>query len=195
MQMVLTKRGIAAVLALVLIGALYVFASGDASREALPQVSAASVDYFLKIPGVPGESTDEGHKDWINLLSYSWGMSNSGGATGGGGGAGKASFGDITFVKEVDKSTPLLLEACADGRNIRDVQFNVRKPGAATDFYSVRLEGARCSVLQQEGDQSTPPTEEVAFYYNKITFEYYPQDKKGAIGEPVIREVEVDGTL
>ena len=38
----------------------------------------ASVDYFLKIEGVDGESTDGKHKNEIDVLSWSWGESNSG---------------------------------------------------------------------------------------------------------------------
>ena len=34
---------------------------------------AAQADYFLKIPGVDGESTDAGHKNEIEILSWSWG--------------------------------------------------------------------------------------------------------------------------
>ncbi len=34
-----------------------------------------AVDMFLKIDGIPGESTDSKHKDWIEVLSYSFGAS------------------------------------------------------------------------------------------------------------------------
>ncbi len=32
-----------------------------------------AVDYFLKIDGIAGESTDDKHKEWIDVLSFSWG--------------------------------------------------------------------------------------------------------------------------
>jgi hypothetical protein len=38
----------------------------------------AAVDYFLEIEGVEGESTSEEHKGQIEIISFSWGMSNSG---------------------------------------------------------------------------------------------------------------------
>jgi len=31
-------------------------------------------DYFLKLDGIPGESTDAKHKDEIELVSFSWGV-------------------------------------------------------------------------------------------------------------------------
>ena len=50
----------------------------------------AAVDYFLKIDGVDGESTDDKHKGEIDILSWSWGVQQSGTmAHGGGGGEGK----------------------------------------------------------------------------------------------------------
>ncbi len=34
-------------------------------------------DAFLKIDGIPGESTDDKHKDWIEILSFSHGLSQA----------------------------------------------------------------------------------------------------------------------
>ena len=48
-----------------------------------------AVDMFLKMDGIKGESVDDKHKDEIDVLSWSWGMSQSGSAhMGGGAGAG-----------------------------------------------------------------------------------------------------------
>jgi hypothetical protein len=33
-------------------------------------------DAFLKIDGIPGESTDDKHKDWIEILSFAHGLNN-----------------------------------------------------------------------------------------------------------------------
>ena len=38
----------------------------------------AAVDMFLKIDGIKGESQDKTHKEEIELLSFSWGVSNAG---------------------------------------------------------------------------------------------------------------------
>ena len=51
---------------------------------------------FLKLNGVDGESKDKTHKKEIDVLSWSWGMANSGTAhVGGGAGAGKVSVQDL----------------------------------------------------------------------------------------------------
>ena len=70
----------------------------------------AQVDYFLKIDGVQGESVDSKHKGEIDLESFSWGETSSGGqGAGGGGGAGKVSIQDFHFVMKLNKASPKLL--------------------------------------------------------------------------------------
>ena len=67
-------------------------------------------DIFAKIGDIKGESLDAKHKDEIEVLSFSWGVANSGAAApGGGGGAGKATFQDLSIVHRIDKATPKLL--------------------------------------------------------------------------------------
>ena len=61
--------GIAAVLILVAV------INPGAAPE--PVQAAAAVDYFLQIEGIDGESTDKDHKDEIDVLAWSWGMSQS----------------------------------------------------------------------------------------------------------------------
>jgi type VI secretion system secreted protein Hcp len=89
-----------------------------------------SVDVFLKIKGIPGESADGAHKDEIDVLSYSWGISQTGTMSyGGGGGAGKANFGDFNFMMRMNKATPKLMNACATGEHIGDAILSCRKAG------------------------------------------------------------------
>ena len=57
-----------------------------------------SVDYFLKIDGISGESVDAKHKDEIQLEAFSWGETNAAPAGGGGGGAGKVHVQDYNFT-------------------------------------------------------------------------------------------------
>src|SRR2546430_3152894 len=88
----------------------------------------AAVDFFLKIEGVDGESTDDKHKGEIDIESFSWGVSQSGShGAGGGGGAGKASFQDLHFHTHVDKSSPKLFLACATGEHFKKAVLTCRK--------------------------------------------------------------------
>jgi len=62
-------------------------------------------DIFAKIGDIKGESVDSKHKDEIEVLSFSWGVTNPGSISpGGGGGAGKATFQDLTIVHNIDKA-------------------------------------------------------------------------------------------
>src|SRR5215475_5550792 len=69
----------------------------------------AAVDYFLKIEGIEGESTDKTHKNSIQVESFSFGETQAGSAShGSGGGAGKVQMQDFHFVKKLDRASPSL---------------------------------------------------------------------------------------
>jgi type VI secretion system secreted protein Hcp len=145
---------------------------------------------FLKIDGIDGESTDDRHPREIELLSYSFGVSNSGSfPSGGGGGAGKASFQDFHFVSRTQKSSPRLFLACASGQHIKFATMTMRKAGNRTpDFYKVILSDVLVTSFQQgasaDGVESVP-TEQISLNFAKIEIDYTVQDAKGALGETV----------
>ena len=88
----------------------------------------AQVDYFLKVEGIDGESTDDKHKGEIDLESWSWGETNSGSfAAGGGGGAGKVVMQDLHVVSKMSKASPNLMIACATGQHIKKAVLTSRK--------------------------------------------------------------------
>ena len=65
-----------------------------------------AVDMFIKIGDIEGESADKVHAKEIDVLAWSWGMSQSGNMhQGGGGGAGKVSVQDLSLTKYIDKGT------------------------------------------------------------------------------------------
>jgi type VI secretion system secreted protein Hcp len=98
----------------------------------------AAVDYFLKLDGIAGESTDDKHKGEIDILSFSWGASNP--AAGSSGGGGKLSLQDIHFGKNVDVSSPLLLQNCANGQHIKSGLITCRKAGGGqVEFLKITM--------------------------------------------------------
>src|SRR3954471_6625325 len=99
-------------------------------------------DYLLEIDGIKGESKDDKHAGTIEISSFSWGATNSGSsASGTGGGAGKVSYQDIHFTTSVNKSSPLLMLACASGQHIKKAVLFVRKQGGdQQEFYTITLE-------------------------------------------------------
>jgi len=141
-------------------------------------------DIFAKIGTIQGESTDVKHKNEIEVLAWSWGVTQSGSmAYGGGGGAGKATFHDLSFTHHVDKATPLLLKACATGTHIPDATITVRKAGKGQQEYliirmtDVQISSVALSVA--EGAAST--AENVELQFAKVDLEYKPQKADGSL--------------
>jgi type VI secretion system secreted protein Hcp len=148
-------------------------------------------DYFLKIEGIKGESVDVRHKDWIELDSFSWGVSNSstaGSGAGTGMGTGKVSLQDFHFTMKVDKASPKLMLACATGKHIPTLQFTVARTdgatGGTTDYYVVTLTDCLVSSYKSNSPQPTagspagPLTASVTFNFMKIRWDYIAMDKE-----------------
>ena len=110
-----------------------------------------AVDIFLKLDGIKGESQDSKHKEEIDVMSYSFGASQSGTMSyGGGGGAGKVQFQDLSFTHRVDKSSPILFLHCANGAHIKEATLTNRKAGKEQQEYLVvKLYDVLVSSCQQ----------------------------------------------
>ena len=78
-----------------------------------------AIDMFLKVDGVTGESKDSNHTGWTDITSFNWGANQPGNmSVGGGGGAGKVNFADLSVNALIDKSTTAILKKCAIGKQI-----------------------------------------------------------------------------
>ena len=146
-----------------------------------------SVDMFLKIDGVKGESADAKHKDEIDVESWSWGETNAGSPSpGGGGGAGKVQFQDFHFVMRLNRASPSLAKACATGKHIKLATLTVRKAGKAQQEYLIFKFHDLLISSYQSGDSegSVAPLEQLSFNYAKVEMEYKPQKPDGTLGGP-----------
>lgn len=145
----------------------------------------AAVDYFLKIEGIDGESMDHKHKNEIQIESWSWGESNAGShGHGGGGGAGKVQMQDFHFVMKVNKSSPKLLLACANGEHIKSASLVCRKAGKEQqEFLKYKFEDLLISSYQTGGSGGSDivPTDQISFNFTKISVEYYTQKPDGGV--------------
>src|SRR3954451_2354830 len=150
-------------------------------------------DIFLKIEEIPGESQDDAHKGEIEILSYSWGLSQTGTVAGGGGGAGKASFQDVHFESTVSKASPLLAKFCATGEHIKKAVVVVRKAGERQiEFIKVTLEDVLVSSYQQAGSSGGDrPEDAFSLNYAKVEFDYFPQKADGSLDTPVVFNFDV----
>jgi type VI secretion system secreted protein Hcp len=149
----------------------------------------AQVDYFLKIEGVDGESTDDKHKKEIELESFSWGETNSGTAGhGAGAGAGKVAPQDFHIVKRVDKASPKLFIACATGEHFKKAVLVARKAGKEQQEYlKLTFEELIVSSYQLGGSAGSDvvPTEQVSLNFGKLEVSYKPQKPDGTLDAEV----------
>ena len=139
-------------------------------------------DMFLMLDGIKGESADDKHKGEIDIESFSWGLSQSGsGHRGSGSGTGKVDISDISIMKRVDKASPTLMLACANGKHIVKGKLTVRKAGEnPLDYLTIDLDSILVSSYQLSGsDGGGTPTESVSLNFSKIKMSYYVQNATG----------------
>ena len=150
----------------------------------------ASVDYFLKLDGIDGESSDSKHKNEVDLESWNWGESQVGshGGAGGGGGAGKVSMQDFHFTTRTNKASPKLMLACATGEHIKKAVLVCRKAGKEQQEYlKITMSDCLVSSYQLGGSQGDVlPMDQVALNFAKIEFEYLPQKSDGSLDSKVV---------
>jgi|HubBroStandDraft_1064217.scaffolds.fasta_scaffold469122_1 type VI secretion system secreted protein Hcp len=116
------------------------------------------VDMYLNIDGIKGESTDDKHKDWIQLLSYSHGMSmpvSSTKSSAGGATTGRTQHGDFSVTKYIDLASPGLAGAVTSGKHIDKVIFEMcRAGGSQVPFMTVTMGQVIVSKVQHNGPQN-----------------------------------------
>ena len=142
-----------------------------------------ALDIFAKIGDIKGESLDAKHKDEVEVLSWSWGMTQSGSiATGGGGGAGRASFNDFNFTHRIDKASPNLMKACATGDHIKEATITVRKAGKGQqEFLIIKMNDIIITSVNPSGSGEATTAENVALQFAKVDLEYRPQRADGSL--------------
>jgi type VI secretion system secreted protein Hcp len=164
---------------------------------------AGTLDIFVKLDGIDGESTVRGHENDTVALSYEQGIDHPAPPLAGGGAAtGRPTFSGVRFRKPVDKGSIPLLLASAGGTHIREARFTFRRAGTGLDFYKVILGDVlvthmvqRAGVGEQyplafdtliSGADSAGFLDEVTLSYAKIQWEYQPVSPTGAPA-PVVK--------
>src|ERR1043166_6030974 len=146
-----------------------------------------AVDMFLGLgKEIKGESQDSKHKGTIDVLAWSWGLSQSGTFHGGGGGgAGKANFQDLSITKYVDSASPVLMLYCANGDHFKTADLLVRKAGKnPLEYIKIHMEPVLITSVSTGGSGGEDRlTENVTLNFGKVKLEYVEQKGDGS-GEP-----------
>jgi type VI secretion system secreted protein Hcp len=136
-------------------------------------------DAFLKIDGIDGESSDSKHKGEIEVLSFSWGVtqsitgtvSSSGTFTGQ-----RCDMTPLTIVKQFDKASPKAAQACAAGDHFASAVLTLSRAAGDKQPYMVyKLSDvliSSCSVGGATHGEGGVPSEEWSLQYAKIELEY-----------------------
>jgi type VI secretion system secreted protein Hcp len=153
-------------------------------------------DIFAKIGDIKGESPDDKHKGEIEVLSWSWGVTQSGTmAHGGGGGEGKANFNDFNFTHHIDKASPVLMKACATGEHIKEATITIRKAGKGQqEFLIIKMNDIIITGVAPSGAGDGAATaEHVALQFAKVDLEYKPQKADGSLDAGVHFKYDIKG--
>lgn len=147
-----------------------------------------AVDMFLKIGKILGEARDakyNGKDGWMDILAWSWGVSNSGSThMGSGSGSGKASFQDISVTKYIDKATPDLMRSATKGTHHDDATLIVRKAGdKPLDYLTITMEDVMITAYSTGGSGGEDRlTENVTINFDFFKIKYTEQLKTGGAG-------------
>lgn len=144
-----------------------------------------AIDNFLQLDGIEGEATHRDHRNQIELLSWSWGMTNAMTGSGSGAGTGRPKAQSLLVVHRYDKASLALLRFAATGRHIASGVLSARRAGAGSrDFLKITLKDVFISGLQM-ADNGEGPVEQVTLDFAEIGFAYTPQTARGGAGTPV----------
>jgi len=151
-------------------------------------------DAYLKIEGIPGESKDERHADWIQIKTYSIGVNQISTEAGdaGGGPAGRADFHELEITKDIDIASPALSQACSKGTHIKEVKLELWRAGGdgPVKFMEYKLDQCTVVSVRSSGSSSLQaplPVETVTFNYAQIVWTYIQQIRAdGSGGGPVV---------
>jgi type VI secretion system secreted protein Hcp len=144
-----------------------------------------SLDIYLKIDPVKGESKADKHKGEIDILSFSFGATQPSLAhTGGGAGAGKVDVHDASFTHHVDRASADLLSACCKGTHFNKAVVTARKAGDnPLDFLIYTFEDVFVTSVQTGASShgEDHPTEQFSLSFQKFTIKYQEQNAQGGV--------------
>ena len=158
-----------------------------------------AVDMFLKLEGeIEGEAQDAKHKGAIDVLAWSWGLSQSGSFhVGGGGGAGKASFQDISITKWVDKASPILMLYAANGDHFKSAELIVRKAGKdPLEYLKFKFNKVLVTSVSTGGSGGEDRlTENISLNFAQVEMNYKEQKPDGTGGAEKSFKWDIAGNI
>ncbi|BDT60828.1 type VI secretion system effector [Massilia varians] len=144
-----------------------------------------AIDAYLQIDGIKGESTDDKHKNWIEVSKVLGSVHQpraSTVSTAGGMTAGKATLSDIMLEKLADLSSPLLWQHCAMGKTIPKAVFEFMRSdgdGKPICYERITLANVMISNVTYDSGGGGIMKEVVQLSYSRINWEHVKQSIRG----------------
>ena len=125
---------------------------------------------------IPGESLDSDHKDWVEVTSWSQGIlqpSSTTSSTSGGHTSERCTHAPMTFMKNLDKSSAYMYEACSAGYTYDvEIQFFRATGTVRTNYFTVKLTNAIIASIQTTIAEGGFPSDIFTVKYAKVTWEH-----------------------
>jgi len=144
--------------------------------------SYSASNVILKIDGITGESTVEGHEGEIDIITYSWNLSHNYSSTNG-----TLNVGPIIVIKYIDRASPILNYRLVTGYPFEEATLNFSKTGEYFEFLEIKMYNVRISKVSHGGMANDFRfTESVSLVFDKVCYSYTPQRPDGS-GDATIK--------
>src|ERR1700728_4485851 len=131
---------------------------------------------YVKIEGIPGESTNTSHQGWIEAQDVKHVLQQRGGQTAGTGAMvqGRSAGSPYRFWKKVDKSSPVLMEKCLAGEHLSNVEIHMVRVenGQNLTYMDVKLEDSIVTEVDANVNGTGDVGEWVSLLPQKIKWNY-----------------------
>lgn len=136
-------------------------------------------DAFIQLEGIKGESTDDKHKDWIEIQNYGFGASQEQSGTASSSGnlsSARVNIQNFTFTHNLDLASVKLFEYCCTGQVIPKVTVTLsRSGGDKTKYMEYKLSDVLIGSVSRGGDTQASedvPIECVTLAFGKLEMTY-----------------------
>jgi len=152
--------------------------------------------YLTFFDDAVGESPAVGHEDWIELLSWNWGVTapvgpggpGGGPGGGGGGGAGRPDPSALVWEHVFDAASTRLLGFVASGRHLRKAELHVTRGGGhggRDAWLVVTMEDLLITSVQTTGSADGEVEQTVGMEFRSVKFTYRRQRPDGTLADPM----------
>jgi type VI secretion system secreted protein Hcp len=148
----------------------------------------AHEDFFLKVDAeqggaVKGEAQDSDHKDEIDVIDWSWGMSAPAAASGLR--KARAAIHHLVVRKRVDSASAALMKALSRNEKLKTAVLTARRAGGTgkqQTFLKITLRNAYVTSFEvggEGGPEGVGCVEKLKLAFERITVDYTPQGADG----------------